>query len=81
MSDIERYEYAPITHPQIAQRTFMCKDDGDLVYDRDAHNAFHEKLDTLLAWHEATQAATLKPEKVTEPAPTRTPRTKVKEVE
>lgn len=72
----DRYDYAPVTHPQIGQNTLVCRDCGSLVYSIEDHDAFHALIDSLINPVLNPPAA---PEKVTEPHPTSSRAKKVAE--
>lgn len=61
----ERYDYAPVTYPQIGQNTFICKQDGNLVFDLAAHDAFHDEIETAFEVPSPSGFS----DKITEPLP------------
>lgn len=69
----DRYDSAPVTHPGIGQNTLACRDCGSLVFDREAHDKFHDRIDALESHN---NNAPMESDKITEPLKSPTPRAK-----
>lgn len=74
----KRYGYAPMNNPMINQATYVCLEDGTVVYDLELHELSHDRLDALESRLPEEVIASVIPSTSKEPSATTRPTVRAK---